>query len=308
MSLSRATSPDGTSLAPGPTGPFPCEVLRPLQGVPFRLPCEDPWIEEGGSPAHTYLEAAQDAWEDAPEWMDFLDLGSPAYDIKRAARDLYLNELEPLLPTTRTVLEVGCGIGRITQCLLDAGLAVHGVDADLQSLQRCAWHAAGRPGALDLHWSTPAQLPPIEADLAVAVEVLCYLESPVDALRAMASHVRSGGHVFLSMEARYGWAASQDAPPDGLDVALGSGDTLLHLEEDRYVHLYDRAGMQRLVESAGLIVERIVPTHYLTDGPLEDLLPLTASREELLAMESRIRSHPVWGPLNRIWTVTARKP
>lgn len=308
MSLSRATDAQGRSVAPGASGPFACETLRALQGVRFSLPCDDPWILDEDSPSHTYLEAALAAWTDAPEWMDFLDLGSPAFDLKRAARDLYLHELRPLLGSTRDVLEVGCGIGRITQPMLDAGLTVHGIDADLESLRRCAWYAAGRPGALDLHWTTPAHLPDVRVDLAVAVEVLCYLESPADALAAMVHHVRPGGHVFLSMEARYGWAASADAPQEGLEVALGSGHGLLDLEGDRYVHLYDEAGMRALLEGAGLVVEKLVATHYLTDGPLEDLLPRSASLEELLAMEEQLRVHPVWGPLNRIWTAVARKP
>jgi SAM-dependent methyltransferase len=239
--------------------------------------------------------------------MDFLDLGSPAWDIKRAARDLYLHALRPCVEGQLTVLDVGCGIGRLTQPLLDRGHTVIGVDGDLQSLQRCAWHAAGRAGALELHWSTPSSLPDVQVDLAVAVEVLCYLEDPAAALAAVVERVRPGGRVFLSMEARWGWAAAPDAPAGGLDVALGEG-TLLDLPGDRYVHLFDREGMEALLTGAGLEVEVIRPSHYLPDGPLEDLLPTDLTQEVLLALEERFRDHPVWGPMNRIWTAIGRVP
>ncbi|MCB9668547.1 MAG: class I SAM-dependent methyltransferase [Alphaproteobacteria bacterium] len=307
MSLAAATLPDGSRPSPALEAPAPADSLAPLAGVRFRLPCEDPWLLEEGTPAHTYLEAARAAWEEHEEWMDFLDLGSPAWDIKRAARDLYLEHLEPLIPEVSTALDLGCGIGRFTQVLLDHGVTVHGIDGDLLSLQRCAWHAVGRAGALDLHWSTARVLPDVQVDLALAVEVLCYLDDPTAALRELAARVRPGGHVFLAMEARWGWAVAQDAPPGGLDVALGDG-SLLHLEGDRFVHLLDRDGMEALVRDAGLELVTLVATHYTADGPLEDLLTGELSREELLATEARLRAHPVWGPLNRIWTAVARKP
>lgn len=307
MSLSDAALSDGTPVAPGPVGPFECESLRPLMEVAFRLPCGDPWLQTRGTPAHTYLEAAGQAWRDHPEWMDFLDQQSPAWDIKRAARDVYLHWLEPFVKPGQEVLDVGCGIGRITQSLLDLGLTVYGADGDLQSLQRCAWHAAGRAGKLDLFWTTPDHLPDVQVDLAVSVEVLCYLEDPAAGLAAMVDRVRPGGRVFLTMEARWGWAASPDAPADGVDVALGEGN-LLHLEGDRYVHLQDRESMVALLEGAGLEVELLEPTHYLTDGPLEDLLPSDLTQEVLIGLEAKFRAHPVWGPLNRIWTAVGRKP
>lgn len=307
MSLSKAILPSGAPFDGASETPVPCERLRPLMGVPFTLPCEDPWLQTEGTRGHTYLEAAREAWLELPEWMDFLATDSPAWDIKRAARDIYLSWLVPALPAGGIVLDVGCGIGRLTQSMLDRGFTVVGVDGDLQSLQRCAWHAAGRDGALDLHWSTPFALPDVQADVVIAVEVLCYFEDPAAALKAIVERLKPGGLLFLSMEGRWGWAGAADAPADGLSVALGDGD-LLDLPGDRYVHLFDRDRMTALLEGAGLQVETLVPTHYLTDGPLEELLPTPMSLEKLLELEKTCREHPVWSPLNRIWTATARKP
>ncbi len=306
MSLAHATDPEGAPL--GLRAPAPCSELGVLLGVPFELPCEDPWLLSGDSPGRTYLEAARQGWVDHPDYMDFLDLASPAYDIKRASRDLYLHHLLPLLEGVETVLDVGCGIGRLTHPLLDRGKIVVGVDGDLHSLRRCAWHAIGRDGALDLRWSTPSRLPDGPFDLALAVEVLCYLDDPEGALRAIATRVRPGGSVFLYMEARWGWASAPDAPVDGIEVALGQGRALLHLPGDRYVHLFDAPAMDALIRQAGLEPIALHPTHHIPDGPLEDLLPATFSMEELLDLERRCAQHPVWAPLNRIWTAIARKP
>ena len=52
-----------------------------------------------------------------------------------------------------------------------ASAMVWGVDGDLHSLQRCAWRASGRPGRLDLHWSSVHRLPPLrDLDVVIACE------------------------------------------------------------------------------------------------------------------------------------------
>lgn len=305
MTLARATLPGGQPLQLSGAAPFPADALLPLGGVAFTLPCDDPWLRAGGSRAHTYLESARQAWRDHPEWMDFLDPESPAWDIKRASRDLYLDALGPLRDA-RTVLDVGCGIGRLSMPFLDRGADVIGCDGDLDSLRRFAWHAGGRPGRVDLCWTTPNALPDVSVDLAVAVEVLCYVEDPGAALRAIRDRIRPGGALLLAMEARWGWAAAPDAPADGVEVALGAPGPL-YLPGDRFVHVLEADEVRALVEGAGFTVETVRATHFLPEGPLEDLLPSDLTLETLLALEDRFRGHPVWGRLNRIWTVIARR-
>lgn len=305
LTLARATLPGGAPARLPGAAPFAAADLLGLNEVLFGLPCDDPWLRAGGSRAHTYLESARQAWRDHPEWMDFLDPDSPAWDIKRASRDLYLDALGPLRGA-RTVLDVGCGIGRMSMPFLDDDATVIGCDGDLESLRRFAWHAAGRPGRLDLHWTTPNALPDVQVDLAVAVEVLCYVEDPAVALKAVAERIRPGGALLLGMEARWGWAASPDAPHDGVDVALGAPGPLF-LPGDRFVHVLEEDEVRALVEGAGFRIDVLRPTHFLPEGPLEDLLPSDLTLETLLALEQRFRGHPVWGRLHRIWTVVATK-
>ena len=259
------------------------------------------------TPAHAYLEGARDGWSNHPEWMDFLDASSPVLDLKSAERDLYLHWWKPWLNASR-VLDVACGIGRFTQPFLDRGATVFGVDADLKSLRRCAWHAAGRPGHLDLHWSSVHKLPDqADFEVAIAAEVLCYVPEVDTALRAIHQRLRPGGVLLISMEARWGWAASQDAPAGSIEAALG-GDGIVDVPGERWVQTYTEEHFTDLLNRNGFEVERMIPALYVLDGPLEDVGQTAASLEELLAIEERCRNHPAWKNLNRAWIAVAIKP
>ena len=285
--------------------PYAGEDLRGLVMQPFDLPADDPWVQEGGTRAHLYLDGARQAWEENPEWMDFLDLGSPISELKRAERDLYLEawtgHTEP-----ETVLDVGCGIGRFTTAFLDRGATVWGVDADLDALRRCAWHAANRPGKLELHWSSVHRLPEVLVDVVVCAEVLCYVPRAAEALEAMVARLRPGGALLIAVEARWGWAAAEDAPQGALDMAL-AGDGVIHVPGERWVRTYREEDLVQALEAAGLDVVRTTPMLYVADGPLERTMPESASLEELLAWEEACRVHPVWAPLNRIWSAVGVK-
>ena len=305
MSLARATLRGEPIDLPGEP-PYATDTLRQLVGELFDLPCDDPWVREGGSRAHLYLDGARQAWEDTPDWMDFLDLGSPIIDLKHAERDLYLHAWRDYLDGS-SVMDVGCGIGRFTTAMLDRGANVWGVDADLDSLRRCAWHAANRSGSLELHWTSVHTLPDVRVDTVICAEVLCYVPRAAEALTEIARRLKPGGVLLIAVEARWGWACSEDASPGTLDAAL-TGDGVVHVPEERWVRTYREQDLVAALESAGLVVERTTPMLYITDGPLERTMPESASLEELLSYEEACRKHPVWGQLNRIWSAVARKP
>ena len=305
MSLGKATLKGRPAGLTG-SAPYDTALLRPLVGQDFDLPCEDPWLAKGSSRAHAYLESAAEAWKDTPEWMDFLDLSSPMCDLKRAERDLYLHHWAPYLEA-QTVLDVGCGIGRFTAAMLDRGADVWAVDGDLLSLRRCGWHACNRPGRVELHWSSVHRLPEVQVDRVICAEVLCYVPKARQALAAMVDRLKPGGVMLISVEARWAWATAQDAPTGALPMAL-SGDGVLDLPGDRWVRTYEADDLTQLLEGAGLVVESMTPALYILDGPLEGVLPETASLEELVAFEEQCAAHPVWAPLNRLWPAAARKP
>ncbi|MEQ1565856.1 MAG: methyltransferase domain-containing protein [Myxococcota bacterium] len=304
MSLQHA-SLRGKPVALRGEPPFEATALVPLVGKRFALPSDDPFVRGAGDEAHGYLDGARSGWTDHPEYMDFLDLASPIYGLKRMERDLYLHHWRAHVDAAR-VLDVGAGIGRFTQAFLDRGATVHAVDPDLESLRRLVWHAAGRPGRLDVTLASVDHLPEVEVDLAIAAEVLCYVPAAVQALRSIAQRVRPGGRVLLSVEARHGWAVAQDAPQGGIEAAL-DGDGLVWLPGDRWVQTYDAARVEALVADAGLTLLDRVASHYLPDGPLEDSGPAEVTLEQLVALEDRCRRHPVYGPLNRLWLVAAER-
>jgi 2-polyprenyl-3-methyl-5-hydroxy-6-metoxy-1,4-benzoquinol methylase len=304
MSLGRATLA-GRPVGPSGEPPFDTHDLRNLMGVPFDLPCEDDWVRQGGSRAHRYIEGAAAAWIDTPEWMDFLDLESPINDLKRAERDIYLHHWAAWLDA-HTVMDVGCGIGRFTTAMLDRGADVLGVDADLDSLRRCAWHANNRAGRLDLHWTSVHNLPEAKVELIICAEVLCYVPRAREALAAMVERLEPGGTLLISVESRWAWATAPDAPPNTMAQAL-EGDGVLDLPGERWVRTYTREDLSQLLEGAGLRVDLIQPMLWMMDGPLERVMPESGSLEELIALEARCATHPVWAPLNRIWTAAATR-
>lgn len=304
MSLRGATF-RGRSLALPGEPPYLATALVPWVGKRLFLPCDDPWVRETGDAAHGYLDGARAGWTDHPDYMDFLDPGSPVFALKQLERDLVWHHWERFVEGA-TVLDVGCGIGRFTCPLLDRGATVLAVDPDLESLRRCAWHAAGRPGSIDLHWSSAHVLPAVTVDLAIAAEVLCYVPDAVGGLSAIAARVRPGGTVLLSVEARWGWATAQDAPAAAIAAAL-DGDGVVALPGDRWVRTYEAAEVEELCAAADLEVVSLVPSHWIPDGPLEDVAPASLDLAGLLAWEERCRAHPVWGPLHRLWLCAATK-
>jgi len=288
-------------LADGP--PYVPSALKPLRGKAFRLSPDDPWVERRDDTGHAYLHGADRGWVEHPEYMDFLDERSPIHGLKQAERDLVWHHWEPWVQGGR-VLDVGCGIGRFTLPLLDKGYDVVAVDADLASLHRLVWHAVGRNGSLDVHWSSAHVLPEGPFDIVIASEVLCYVPDTVGALQAIRDRLAPGGRLLLSMEARWGWALAEDAPEGGLAMAL-DGDGVLDLPGERWVRTVDEASLRGLLAEAGFQVDALHPSHWIPDGPLEGVSPAELTLEQLVAWEERCAAHPVYGPLHRLWLVAA---
>ncbi len=306
MTLANARYPDGRSLdLPGPF-PMLASELAALAGIAVMLEPGDDFVRGTGTAAHAYLDGARAAWRSEPDYMEFLDEDSPVWGLKTAERDLYLHHWKPWWDGAERVLDLGCGIGRFALPLLERGATVYGVDADLRSLQSLLWRAAGGSGRLDLSWSSAHALPDVMVDLAIASEVLCYVPEIDSAMAALAARIRCGGTLLLSMEARWGWATAMDASPGAFWDAV-DGDGVVDMAEEGWVRTYTEADLRALLERHGFDVELCVPTHYVTDGPLERVAPAEAGLEELLSMDEACRKHPVWSPLNRIWTAVGRK-
>jgi SAM-dependent methyltransferase len=310
MSLRRARPMVGPPL-PRPQGPppWPCTELEAWSGRAFHLPMGDPRLQglfagesPESAPLHNLVGAAE-LWEHDPEWMDWLHPDSPAHDQKMLERDLYLHHWGRWLQGAHRVLDLGAGAGRFTQWLLAHDREVEAVDPDLRSLWRILAHCAGGPGRLDLHWSTGEKLPAIApVDLALAVEVLNYVEDPAAVVANIQRVLAPGGVLLLSVEAEHGWAASLDAGPGSLAAFFEGGPVFL--ERDRWIRTYSERDLRALLEGWEILM--IEPTHYATSGPFETAAGVDTV-EELLVWERRCAEHPLTKPWNRAWTVAARK-
>lgn len=297
---------------PGP-GPVPCAQLDAWGGRAFWMPPTDARLQviHDGGPAPTppldNLAGAVRYWDEHPDWMEFLDPDSPSHDDKMVERALYLDLWGPHLPPGLRVLDLGGGVGRFMQWLLERDCEVELVDPDLRSLWRAVGSAAAvGQGRLDVHWSTGERLPRLApVDAVVATEVLCYVEDPAAVLRRAYATLRPGGVLLLSVEARWGWAMAADVHEGSIEHWFGDG--VVHVPGDRWVQTYEGPQLRAALEAAGFEIEALRPSHYALSGPFEQAAgPLSV--EQALALEARLRRHPVAGGLNRAWMAVARKP
>ncbi len=280
MSLAYASVPGGVTPPLHGEAPYPGDALLDWAGAAFELPPGDPRLREihdGGpapSPPLDNLVGMVAAWEDHPEWLDFLDPGAPNYEDKQLERD-----------------HLGGGVGRFSTWLMDRGCAVELVDPDLRSLWRALQHCAGRRGRLDLHWSTGEALPALPpVDVAIAAEVLCYSEDPAAALARVREALVPGGALHVA--------------PGTLPALLSDG--VVHVPGDRWIRTFTGEDFQSLLEGAGFTVERLVPTHYVPSGPFEAAAG-SLDLDGIMALEARLRADPVTAPLNRAWLAVARR-
>lgn len=309
MSLAAARPLDEDALpALTGAGPFSCADLNGWRGRKFMLPPGDsrlPEIQAGGpapEPAWDNLVGAVRWWAEHPDWMNFLPPESPGHRDKMMERQLYLDHWAPHVENGCRALDLGGGIGRFTQWLLGQDCAVELIDPDLRSLWCAVTHAAGGPGALDVHWTTGQQLPDLApVDVALAVEVLCYVADPEAVLAGIRRVLRPGGLLLVSVEARYGWAMGPDAAGGSLAALLGDG--VVHVPRDRWVRTYGEADVRALLADWEIIA--LVPTHYVLSGPFE-VAAGDPSLEQVRDWEQRLHADPITKPLNRAWTAMAR--
>lgn len=309
MSLKQATSLGGKtpSLPSGP--PYSCMELDQWLGVSFWMPPGDNRLENihNGHPAPTppleNLTGMIRYWQDNPEWMNMLDPQSPVYEDKKVEQALYLDFWGTFLQPHMRVLDLGGGVGRMTQWALAQDCEVELVDPDLRSLWRALSMAVGKKGKIDLHWTTGEKLPEISpVDLVIACEVLNYVENPEQIIDNIQAVLKPEGYLLLSVEARWGWAMSTDVATGSLDAFFETG--VVHVPGDRWVRTYMKSDLEKLL--SGFTIVKIQPSHYCFSGPFE-MVTGYLPPNEAIEMEQKFRDHPVASNLNRAWMVIAQK-
>jgi 2-polyprenyl-6-hydroxyphenyl methylase/3-demethylubiquinone-9 3-methyltransferase len=134
----------------------------------------------------------------AGRWWDPKGPSRPLHDLN-PVRLQYIERAAPL--AGRTVVDVGCGGGILSEAMARAGARVLGIDLARAVLDVAELHAlqSGVPvqyrhlAAEDL-----AQLHPGEFDLATCMEMLEHVPDPAASLAALAKLVRPGGDIVVS--------------------------------------------------------------------------------------------------------------
>lgn len=101
----------------------------------------------------------------------------------------------------KTVLDVGCGGGLLTEAMARAGATATGIDLAEDSLAVARQHAQDNAVAVDyqsIEVETLAQDQPAHYDIVTCMEMLEHVPDPASVIHACAQLVKPGGQLFFS--------------------------------------------------------------------------------------------------------------
>jgi len=111
-----------------------------------------------------------------------------------------------LIPSSSSVLDIGCSSGVLGKKLLERGCAVTGIEAD-QEAARIAEESYERVfvGDLQTMMDLPSNLP-LAFDILVFADVLEHLHNPEDVLRRFLRYLKPDGRVIASIPNVANWS------------------------------------------------------------------------------------------------------
>ena len=134
----------------------------------------------------------------AHRWWDRNSEFKPLHDIN-PLRLNYINHTVPLLG--KTVLDVGCGGGILSESMAALGAHVTGIDLGDKALQVAKLHlleSGQRVTYRKISVEDLAVEQPGSFDVITCLEMLEHVPAPASIVRACATLVKPGGHVFFS--------------------------------------------------------------------------------------------------------------
>ncbi|MDH2919516.1 MAG: bifunctional 2-polyprenyl-6-hydroxyphenol methylase/3-demethylubiquinol 3-O-methyltransferase UbiG [Sideroxydans sp.] len=134
----------------------------------------------------------------AHKWWDPHSEFKPLHDIN-PLRLNYINQRAPLLG--KSVLDVGCGGGILSESMAGLGAVVTGIDLSDKALQVAKLHLLESGKKVDYRKVAVEQLAteqPASFDVVTCLEMLEHVPDPASVIKACATLVKPGGQVFFS--------------------------------------------------------------------------------------------------------------
>ena len=134
----------------------------------------------------------------AHRWWDPASEFKPLHDIN-PLRLGWINGKAALLD--KTVLDVGCGGGILTESMAAAGAKVTGIDLSEKALSVARLHLFESGHSVDYRLISAEDLAaemPAHFDVVTCMEMLEHVPDPASTIAACAHLVKPGGHVFFS--------------------------------------------------------------------------------------------------------------
>ena len=134
----------------------------------------------------------------AHKWWDKSSEFKPLHDIN----PLRLNYIDQAVRLSgKTVLDVGCGGGILSESMAHIGAIVTGIDLGEKALKVAQLHSLESDVAVDyqlISVEALAEKQPASFEVVTCLEMLEHVPDPVSVVAACAKLVKPGGHVFFS--------------------------------------------------------------------------------------------------------------
>ena len=192
----------------------------------------------------------------ASRWWDTESEFKPLHDINPLRLE-FIDERASL--QGKTVLDVGCGGGILTESMATRGATVTGIDMGQAPLSVAKLHLKESGLKVDYRQVSAEALAaeaPAGFDIVTCLELLEHVPNPASTVMACAKLVKPGGHVFFSTINRN---------PKSFLLAIVGAEYVLNLlprgthDYMKFIRPSELAGWAR---SAGLVVKEIIGMHY----------------------------------------------
>ena len=134
----------------------------------------------------------------AHKWWDKTSEFKPLHEIN-PLRLNYIDNVASL--KDKTVLDVGCGGGILSESMAEKGAKVTGIDLGKKALKVAQLHSLDSGVTVDYQLIAVEQLAeqqPASFDVVTCLEMLEHVPDPASVVAACAKLVKPGGHVFFS--------------------------------------------------------------------------------------------------------------